>query len=146
MLFIFDWPLMAKWDATLRVFIWALFVLLLFTPMTVEFVFVSDMLPVAQRLFPFWEGKPVAVFLSDVLFVEAGVFLVFGALIAGVILYNSWAALDVRKVQFAEYIWNWKKMKEERDSPTGLTVGLTILAVGVVYVLGAVIVPAAIIS
>ena len=130
---------------TLRVFVCAFFVLLLFTPMIVEFVFVSDVLPIAQRLFPFWEGKPVAVFLSDILFVEAAVFLVFGALIAGTILYNSWAALDVRKVQFTEYIWNWKKIKEERDSPTGLMVGLAILAVGIIYVLGAIIVSVAII-
>jgi hypothetical protein len=106
--------------------------------MIIEFVFISDILPTAQRLFPFWKDRPVTVFLSDVLFIEAGVLLVFGALIAGVILYNSWAALDVRKVQFTENIWNWKKIKEERNSPAGLIVGLTILAAGIVYILVAI--------
>jgi predicted transporter len=132
---------MAKEVITLRVSIWVLFVFLLFTPMIAEFVFVSDILPVAQRIFPFWKSKPIPVFLSDILFFEAGVFIVFGALIAGTILYNSWANLDVRKVQFTEYIWNWRKIKEERNSPTGLTLGLTLLAIGIIYVLVAIFVP-----
>jgi hypothetical protein len=145
LLFIFELAIMAKWVITLRVFIWVLFVILLFAPMIAEFVFVSDILPVAQRIFPFWESKPAPVFLSDILFFEAGVFIVFGALIAGTILYNSWANLDVRKVQFTEYIWNWKKIKEERNAPTGLIIGLTILTIGIIYVVGAIIVPSAII-
>ena len=108
--------------------------------MIAEYVFASDVLPIAQRIFPFWRSKPVEVFLSDILFMEAAVFLVFGALIAGTILYNSWAALDVRTVQFTEYIWNWRKMKEERDTPAGLMVGLALLAAGIIYVLGAIVV------
>lgn len=106
--------------------------------MIVESVFISDILPTAQRLFPIWKNRPASVLLSDILFIEGGVLLVFGALIAGVILYNSWAALDVRKVQFTEYIWNWKKIREERNSPAGVIVGLTILAAGIVYILVAV--------
>jgi hypothetical protein len=136
---------MTKEVITLRVFIWTLFVILLFAPMIAEFVFASDILPVAQRIFPFWENKPVTVFLSDILFFEAGVFIVFGALIAGTILYNSWANLDVRKVQFTEYIWNWRKIKEERNSPKGLTLGLTLFAIGIIYVLVAIFVPTGII-
>jgi sterol desaturase/sphingolipid hydroxylase (fatty acid hydroxylase superfamily) len=144
LLFIFELVIIAKWAATLRIFIWALFVFLLFAPMIVEFAFISGALVTVQRLFPFWENKPVTVVLSDILFIEAGVLIVFGALIAGVILYNSWAALDVRKVQFIEYIWNWRKIKEERNSPVGLTVGLTILAVGIIYLVIAIIASAGI--
>ncbi len=125
----------------MRVFIWVLFVLLLFAPMLVEFVFVSDILPIAQRIFPFWKGKSPSVFLSDVLFIEAGLLILLGALVAGTTLYNAWAALDVRKVQFAEYIWNWRQIKKERDSPAGLTFGLMLLAVGLAYVLAAIFVP-----
>ena len=136
---------MAYRAATLRVFIWALFVLLLFTPMIVEFAFVSDILPTAQRTFPFWREKTEAVFLSDLLFIEAGALILFGALIAGTTLYSSWAALDVRTVQFTDYIWNWRQMKKDRDSPAGLTFGLILLAVGVAYVLAAVFVPMGII-
>jgi amino acid transporter len=113
--------------------------------MAVNFVFISDIVPVAQRIFPFWDDKPVTLLMSDIHFIEGGVLLVFGALVAGVVLYNSWAALDVRQVQFTEYIWNWKRMKEERDSPVGLIFGLTILAVGIIYVLVAVLVSAGII-
>ena len=132
---------MAYRAATLRVFIWVLLVLLLFTPMLAEFVFVSDILPTAQRTFPFWRGKTEAVFLSDILFIEAGVLILFGAVIAGAILYSSWAALDVRTVQFTDYIWNWRQMKKDRDSPAGVTFGLILLAVGIIYVLVAVLVP-----
>ena len=124
---------------TLRALVWVLFVILLFTPMIAESVFASDILPFAQRIFPFWDNKPVTFFLSDVLFLEAGVFIVFGALISGAILYNSWAALDVRKVQFTEYIWNLRQMREERNFPTGLIIGLVFLAVGITYVLAAIL-------
>ena len=124
---------------TLRALVWVLFVILLFTPMIAESVFASDILPFAQRIFPFWDNKPVTVFLSDVLFLEAGVFIFFGALISGAILYNSWAALDVRKVQFTEYIWNLRQMRKERNFPTGLIIGLVFLAVGITYVLAAIL-------
>jgi hypothetical protein len=124
---------------TLRALVWVLFVFLLFTPMIAESVFASNIVPIAQRIFPFWDNKPVTVFLSDVLFLEAGVFIFFGALISGAILYNSWAALDVRKVQFTEYIWNLRQMREERNFPTGLIIGLVFLAVGITYVLAAIL-------
>ena len=126
----------------MKVILWALFVLLLFAPMIAEFAFVSDILPTAQRVFVFWKNKTAAVFLSDILFVEAGVFLFFGALVAGTILYNSWAALDVRKVQFTEYIWNWRQIKKDRESFAGLKAGLAILAVGIVYAAVAILLPA----
>jgi hypothetical protein len=124
---------------TLRALVWVLFVFLLFTPMIAESVFASNIVPIAQRIFPFWDNKPVTVFLSDVLFLEAGVFIFFGALISGAILYNSWAALDVRKVQFTEYIWNLRQMRRERNFPTGLIIGLVFLAVGITYVLAAIL-------
>ncbi len=106
--------------------------------MIIGFVFASEIIPFAQRVFPFWINKPIHVFLSDLFFMEAGAFLIFGSFLAGVVLYDAWAALDVRKVQFTDYIWNWKKMKEERESPAGLIVGLTILAFGIIYVLVAI--------
>jgi hypothetical protein len=121
-----------------RLIYWLLLVFLLFLPMIIGFVFAPEIIPFAQRIFPLWIDKPIQVFLSDLFFIEAGVFLIFGALLAGVVLYDAWAALDVRKVQFTDYIWNWKKMKEERESPAGLIVGLTILAVGIIYVLVAI--------
>ena len=98
---------------TLRPLILVLFVLLLFTPLILEFIFVSDLFAFAQRIFAYWDTKTEAVFLSDLLFTEAAVLILFGALLAGTILYSSWAAMDVRQVQFSGSIWDWKRMKKE---------------------------------
>ena len=123
-----------------RIFYWMLLISLLFTPMAVSFGFTSDILSIARGFFPYFNGLPVTVFLSDILFVEGGVLLVFGALVGGVTLYNAWVPTDVRKAQFTDYIWNWKKIRDERNFPTGLVVGLVLIAVGIVYVLSAILV------
>ena len=117
-----------------------LLVLLLFTPLILEVVFVNDLLAFAQRALTFWDDKTELVFLSDILFTEAAVLILLGALIAGAVLYTSWASLDVRQVQFTESIWSWKRMNEERNSSIGLREGLTILAVGIIYVIAAVVI------
>jgi len=124
----------------LRPLIWVLLVLLLFTPLILEVVFVNDLLAFAQRALTFWDDKTELVFLSDILFTEAAVLILLGALIAGAVLYTSWASLDVRQVQFTESIWSWKRMNEERNSSIGLREGLTILAVGIIYVVAAVVI------
>jgi hypothetical protein len=49
--------------------------------------------------------------------------------------------LDVRKAQYTEYIWNWRQMKKERESSSGLKAGLAILAVGIVYAVVAILLP-----
>jgi hypothetical protein len=130
---------MYYWAETLRALIWVLLALLLFTPMIVEFVFVSDILPTAQRLFSFWKGKTASVFLSDILFMEAGSLVLFGVIIAVATLFSAWAALDAGQVMFTEYIWHWRQ--KDRDSPAGLIFGLILLAVGFVFVLVAVFAP-----
>ena len=107
--------------------------------MLVEFALISDNLASVERLFPYWKNKPVTVVLSDILFIEAGALIVFGALVAGAVLYNTWASMDIRQLQFTAHIWNRRKMKEERDLPTGLIVGLTILGVGITYLIIAII-------
>jgi hypothetical protein len=81
------------------------------------------------------------VLFKDIQFTEGAVLLIFGALIGGVTLYNAWAQVDVRKAQFTEYIWNWKKIREERNYPTGLMVGLVFIAFGIIYILVAVFFP-----
>jgi hypothetical protein len=114
---------------------WILFFILLLIPIVVDFVFINEILSFAQRVFPYWRYATPNVFLKDILFIEAAVLLFFGALVGGVTLYNAWIPTDVRKAQFTEYIWNWKKMREERDFPTGLVVGLALIAFGIIYVL-----------
>jgi len=120
---------------------WILFLILLLIPIAVDFAFINELFSFAQRVFPYWGYSTPNVFLKDILFIEAAVFLFLGSLIGGVTLYNAWAPKDVRLVQFTEYIWNWKKMKEERDIPTGLWVGLVLITFGIVYVLVAVLFP-----
>jgi len=68
------------------------------------------------------------------------VLIVFGALVGGAIIYNAWVSTDVRKAQFTEYIWNWKRIKEERNFPTGLTFGLLLIIMGIVYIITAIFV------
>ena len=108
--------------------------------MIAEYFFASAILPFAQIMYSPWKEEPLTVFLSDIYFIEGAGLIVFGALVGGVIIYNAWVSTDVRKVQFTEYIWNWKKIKEERDFPTGLTFGLVLIIVGIVYIITAVFV------
>jgi hypothetical protein len=118
-----------------------LFIILLLLPIVINFVFINDILNFAQRAFIYYRYTTTDVLLRDILFTEGTVLLIFGGLIGGVTLYNAWAQLDVRKAQFTDYIWNWKKIRKERNYPTGLMVGLTLIAFGIIYVLVAILFP-----
>jgi hypothetical protein len=108
--------------------------------MIAEYFFTSDILSFAQIMYLPWKNEPLTVFLSDIYFIEGAVLLVFGALIGGATIYSAWASTDVRKAQFTEYIWNWKKIKEERNFPTGLTFGLILIVIGIVYFVSAIVI------
>jgi len=124
-----------------RLFLWILFIILLFVPIVANFVFITDIVRFAQRAFEYYRNVTPGVLFKDIQFTEGAVFLIFGALIGGVIVYNAWAQVDVRKAQFTEYIWNWKRIREERDYPTGLMVGLALIAFGIIYILIAILFP-----
>ena len=124
----------------MRVFVWILFVLLLFTPMIAEYFLASEILPIAQIMYSPWKEQPLTVFISDIFFIEGGTFIFFGALVGGAVLYNAWASTDVRKAQFTEYIWNWRRIREERNFPTGLAFGLCLIVAGIFYVVAAIVV------
>ena len=93
-----------------------------------------------QGVLSFWKNRSTTLLLSDILFLEGGMFLIFGALFAGVILYTAWVPTDVMKTQFTEYIWNWKVMSKERGSTTGALAGLIIIGVGLLYIAAAIII------
>jgi len=120
---------------------WVLFFALLLLPIMVNFVFITEIFSFTQRTFPYWSNVTQNVLFKDILFLEGAVLLIFGALIGGVTLYNAWVPTDVRKAQFTEYIWSWKKMKEERNFPTGLIVGLILIAFGIIYIAVAILFP-----
>ena len=113
---------------------WILFFALLLLPIVVNFVFTTEILSFAQSIFPYWSNITQNILFKDILFIEGAVLLILGALVGGVTLYNAWVPTDVRKAQFTEYIWNWKKLREERNFPTGLIVGLVLIAFGIIYI------------
>ncbi len=120
----------------LRSLAWLLvFVLILFVPMIIEFIFIEDYASTLQRVLPYWRNRSTTLLLSDMLFLQGGAIILFGALIAGVILYNAWVPTDVRRAQFTEYIWNWKVMDKERGSTKGALPGLVLIGAGIAYII-----------
>ena len=116
-------------------FVWLLvFVLVLFVPLVLEFVFIEDFAPSIQEVFSFWRNRSTTLLLSDLLFFEGGAFILLGALVAGTILYNAWVPTDVRRAQFTEYIWNWKVMDKERGATKGALPGLVLILAGIIYI------------
>jgi hypothetical protein len=107
----------------------------------VNFVFTTEILSFAQSIFPYWSNITQNILFKDILFIEGAVLLILGALVGGVTLYNAWVPTDVRKAQFTEYIWNWKKLREERNFPTGLIIGLVLIAFGIIYIVVAILFP-----
>ncbi len=71
---------------------------------------------------------------------KGGIFLILGALFAGVILYNAWVPIDVRRTQFTEYIWNWKVMDKERGSTAGALAGIILILIGIAYIITSILI------
>jgi hypothetical protein len=104
----------------LKLFYWVLFIILLLTPLVVDFVFISNIYSIAQKIFMYYRVTTLGVLWKDILFVEGVMLLVFGT-------------------QSAEYIWKW--VRGNRDYSTELRVGLTLLASGGIDFLAAILVP-----
>lgn len=120
----------------LRSFVYLLvFVLVLFVPMVLEFVYLDDFALAIQKVFSFWRNRSSTLLLSDMLFVQGGALILFGALVAGVILYNAWGTTKFLFRKYISSIWNTKVMEAERRSPTGLAVGLMLIGAGITYII-----------
>jgi hypothetical protein len=117
---------------------WLLLVFLLFVPMLIDFVYLNDYLPILRSTFPFWSERSAIYILSDILFFEAGFFLIFGAAFAGAVLYIAWSPGWMSL--FVDPVFHWKIVKREREIPASLVVGLIIIAIGMVYILAAIII------
>ena len=111
-----------------------IFFLLMFVPMILEFIYLSDFASALQNIFPYWRNRSTTLMLSDVLFLQGGVLIFFGALTAGVILYNAWQTKRNILRKYISSIWNPKVMGEERRSPKGFAFGLTLIGVGIAYI------------
>ncbi len=108
------------------------------SPIAIDVVLVSNYLPILQELFPFWEHRPTYLVLSDILFLEGGLFLFFGALIAGAVLYNAWVP-DAFRAGFTKSVFNWELIRKSREISPALKIGLVLIAAGFIYILAAII-------
>ncbi len=109
----------------MKIIYWALFILLLLTPLVVNLVFISDIHNLAQRIFIRYRFSPSNILLKDILFIEGFFLIIFGAL-------------------SSEYFWDYFKSGKNRrlsEQPTGLGVGLAFLTFGVIYVTTALVIP-----
>ncbi len=110
------------------------FIILLLAPMILEFIFLNDFSSALQKIFPYWRNRSTTLLLSDMLFLQGGAFILFGALVAGVILYNAWGTTKRLFRKYISSIWNIKVMEEERRSPAGLAFGLILIGAGIAYI------------
>jgi hypothetical protein len=111
------------------------FILLVFAPIILEFIYLNDFASILQSIFPYWKNRSNTLLLSDMLFLQGGVFILLGALVAGVILYNAWTTTGLLFRKYISSIWNIKVMEKERRSPAGLAIGLILLGAGITYIL-----------
>ncbi len=106
--------------------------------MLIDFVYLNDYLPILQAVLPFWSERSAMYILSDILFFEGGILLVFGAVFAGAVLYLFWK--PDRLALFVTPVFHWKIVKKEREIPAALVVGLVLIVVGIIYISTAIIV------
>ena len=107
----------------------------MFVPMILEFIYLSDFASALQNILPYWRNRSTTLMLSDMLFLQGGVFIFFGALTAGIILYNAWGTTPRLFRKYISSIWNTKVMEEERRAPKGLAIGLILIGVGIAYII-----------
>lgn len=112
-----------------------IFFLLMFVPMILEFIYLTDFASALQNIFPYWRNRSTTLMLSDMLFLQGGVFIFFGALTAGVILYNAWQTTRLLFRKYISSIWNPEVMGEERRAPAGIAIGLVLIGSGIIYIL-----------
>jgi hypothetical protein len=128
-----------SWERNLKNNIyWIILILLVLSPIAIDAAVVSNYLPILQELFPFWKHRPTYLVLSDILFLEGGLFLFFGALIAGVVMYNAWS--PGRLALFIKQVFDWEIVRKAREIPASLIVGLILIGAGIIYILAAIIV------
>jgi hypothetical protein len=111
------------------------FILLVFAPIILEVSYLNDFASILQNIFPYWKNRSNTLLLSDMLFLQGGIFIFLGALVAGVILYNAWMTTRRLFRKYISSIWNTEVMEKERRSPAGLAIGLILLGAGMAYIL-----------
>jgi len=119
-------------------FFWIALVLLMLIPLVITLAFADDYIPILQIALSGWRYRSPNLILSDIFFFEAGFFLIFGAMLAGAVLYLSWSPGWM--ALFVDPVFHWKIIKKEREIPAALLLGFLVIGMGIVYVLASVIV------
>jgi hypothetical protein len=117
---------------------WIALVLLMCIPMAITFTFADDYIPILRIALSALRYRAPNLILSDILFFEAGFFLVFGAMFAGTVLYLSWSPGWM--ALFVDPVFHWKLIKKVREIPTALLLGVLVMVMGIAYILMAVMV------
>ena len=115
---------------------WIALLLLLLVPMALTFVLANNYIPFLQTALRSLRNRPADLILSDILFFEAGFFLILGAMVAGAVLYLSWSPGWM--ALFVDPVFHWRLVKKEREIPAALIIGFMIIAVGIVYISAAI--------
>ena len=108
---------------------WVALVSLMFVPMVITFTFAGDLIATFQND---WNFRPGNYILSDILFYEAGFFLLFGPMLAGAVLFLSWKT--DRLALFVEPVFRLKIIQKEREIPAALLLGLLMIIIGIIYI------------
>jgi len=111
---------------------WVVLILLMFVPMVITFVFADYYIPILQTVLQGWRYRSDNLILSDILFYEAGFFLIFGAMLAGTVLFLAWK--PDRLALFVEPVFRWTIIEKEREIPAALLLGLLLIGIGIIYI------------
>jgi hypothetical protein len=117
---------------------WVALTLLMLVPMVITFAFADAYIPLLQIALSSLRYRSASLILSDILFFEAGFFLVFGAMLAGAVLYLSWSPGWM--ALFVDPVFHWRIIKKERDIPAALLLGFLVIGMGVIYIIAAAII------
>jgi hypothetical protein len=117
---------------------WFALTLLMFVPMVITFAFADDYIPILQIALSSLRYQSTTLILSDILFFEAGFFVVFGAMLAGAVLYLSWSPGWM--AVFVDPVFHWRIIKKEREIPAALIIGFLVICMGIIYIITAAII------
>lgn len=74
------------------------------------------------------------------MFLQGGVLILLGVLVAGVILYNAWGTTTLLFRKYISQIWNTKVLEQERRSPVGVLTGFILIVAGIVYIIAGILI------
>ena len=106
--------------------------------MVITFAFADDYIPILQIALSSLRYRSATLILSDILFFEAGFFVVFGAMLAGAVLYLAWSPGWMSL--FVDPVFHWRIIKKERETPSALIIGFLVICIGIIYIITAAII------